>query len=765
MNEFKQKHIENKNAIIACLKDAERFFVENEMSYEAENTRVNREKLENGEFSVSVVGEFSAGKSTFLNALMGEHILPSFSAETTATINFLRHKDQAPEGESGVVYYKDGREKKLDKVNLETIKQYVSTVSTDEDVAQSVDHLDLFLESRFLEDNVTLVDTPGLNGIAEGHRETTIKQIQQTSAGIFLFKANQPGSRSDFEFLTELRKRIDGNSVILVLNRIDEIKESEGETVESVVNKLKENYKKVYPEATTLPEIWPVAAYPALIARSHKKFDYHGEYRVFNDEEKSTFEKLSRMKAFEDRLWKFLTQGEKTKQELLAPIRQLESVLLELKNKYNAQLNGLNGTMDQGDIESQKLELRKSMDILDDELKKLTADMAKDVQEAEKDFFNEIKTEVKNFKKRFIARISDFESIDEIDPDFIRDKINNELAMIAEEAYENYGDAIRSIIAKNATIVTSELNESLSAEMNIKLNTELELPEVKSGIDTFLKKETELREEIERLRIEIDDNDINILQAAKNEDRIDSIERELKELKKQREKFEEDSILYTPEIEKRQERKESKVGWFIFKKTKVEWIDVVDDSKRIEYQENVNKTLAKRDKEIAELTRQLDSMPRSENLEIMQHKRERKNALLSERRAEMERMQREFSDKIRKDSENALKKQKIQIEAYLDNMTKEYESENKKRFRNERASQLALIEGIIAGSVKKKLELKRQELETLENKFNIAVSERNQMIAAIEEQSRYVGELISRAAVLEGAIDSIKTDSIKDEEI
>ncbi len=320
-------------------------------------------------------------------------------------------------------------------------------------------------------------------------------------------------------------------------------------------------------------------------------------------------------------------------------------------------------------------------------------------------------------------------------------------------------------MAKNATIVTSELNESLSAEMNIKLNTELELPEVKSGIDTFLKKETELREEIERLRIEIDDDDINILQTAKNEDRIDSIERELKELKKQREKFEEDSILYTPEIEKRQERKESKVGWFIFKKTKVEWIDVVDDSKRIEYQENVNKTLAKRDKEIAELTRQLDSMPRSENLEIMQHKRERKNALLSERRAEMERMQREFSDKIRIDSEDALKKQKRQIEAYLDNMTKEYESENKKRFRNERASQLALIEGIIAGSVKKKLELKRQELETLEKKFNIAVSERNQMIAAIEEQSRYVGELISRAAVLEGDIDSIKTDSIKDEEI
>lgn len=44
--------------------------------------------VENDEFTIVLVGEFSSGKSTFLNALMGEKILPSFSNETTATVNF-----------------------------------------------------------------------------------------------------------------------------------------------------------------------------------------------------------------------------------------------------------------------------------------------------------------------------------------------------------------------------------------------------------------------------------------------------------------------------------------------------------------------------------------------------------------------------------------------------------------------------------------------------------------------------------------------------
>ena len=54
-----------------------------------------KESFEKEEYTIIVVGEFSAGKSTLLNALMGRRILTSFTSETTATVNFLRHKSVA----------------------------------------------------------------------------------------------------------------------------------------------------------------------------------------------------------------------------------------------------------------------------------------------------------------------------------------------------------------------------------------------------------------------------------------------------------------------------------------------------------------------------------------------------------------------------------------------------------------------------------------------------------------------------------------------
>ena len=161
MNQLKEEYLEYKQKILGCIQLASEFFNKYEYSHDAEMMQEQYKNLQNGDFSISVVGEFSAGKSTFLNALMGEKILPSFTSETTATVNFLRHKDNASNGEGGCVHYNDGKSQLLEKADLKTISKYVSTDS-DVSVAQTISHVDLFLDSKFLEGNVTLVDTPGL---------------------------------------------------------------------------------------------------------------------------------------------------------------------------------------------------------------------------------------------------------------------------------------------------------------------------------------------------------------------------------------------------------------------------------------------------------------------------------------------------------------------------------------------------------------------------------------------------------------------------
>lgn len=129
MSQYKERYFEQKDSVLECIENANSFFEKYERKHEMEMLAIQKENLENGEFSISVVGEFSAGKSTFLNALMGERLLPSFSSETTATINFLRHKDQAESNEAGCVYYKNGKTEKIYSADLNTISQYVSTDS------------------------------------------------------------------------------------------------------------------------------------------------------------------------------------------------------------------------------------------------------------------------------------------------------------------------------------------------------------------------------------------------------------------------------------------------------------------------------------------------------------------------------------------------------------------------------------------------------------------------------------------------------------
>lgn len=79
-NTYKEQYLKNKEQICTCLDHAIAFM--DELGDESRKNSLMKQKkdLENGEFTIVVVGEFSAGKSTFLNALMGKKLLPSFTS-------------------------------------------------------------------------------------------------------------------------------------------------------------------------------------------------------------------------------------------------------------------------------------------------------------------------------------------------------------------------------------------------------------------------------------------------------------------------------------------------------------------------------------------------------------------------------------------------------------------------------------------------------------------------------------------------------------
>ena len=85
LSQFEDKRTETD----LVLKDILKFYSENGYTAEEKIIADFIDMLQKEEFSIVIVGEFSVGKSTFLNALMGEKILPSYSDETTATVTCL----------------------------------------------------------------------------------------------------------------------------------------------------------------------------------------------------------------------------------------------------------------------------------------------------------------------------------------------------------------------------------------------------------------------------------------------------------------------------------------------------------------------------------------------------------------------------------------------------------------------------------------------------------------------------------------------------
>ncbi|MGH7296369.1 MAG: dynamin family protein, partial [Polyangiaceae bacterium] len=121
--------------------------------------RVERElvrKLDEDRFHLVVVGEFNHGKTTFVNALLGEQALPTGVTPTTAAIHHIRW---ASKPEATVVSTTGDRR----AIPFDEAKRFaVGGGASGEDV----DYLEIGYPAALLEERILLVDTPGVNDLS-----------------------------------------------------------------------------------------------------------------------------------------------------------------------------------------------------------------------------------------------------------------------------------------------------------------------------------------------------------------------------------------------------------------------------------------------------------------------------------------------------------------------------------------------------------------------------------------------------------------------
>lgn len=182
--------------------------------------------LRQGVFRLLVLGDMKRGKSTFLNALIGENLLPSDVNPCTALLTILRY---GPEKKITVSFLDDQAPEELD---FETFKQRYTIDPAeakkleykDELAFPNVSHAVAEYPLSLLEKGVEIVDSPGLND-TEARNELSLGYINNCHAILFVLRATQPCTLAERRYLeTYLEDR--GLSVFFLINAWDQIKES-----------------------------------------------------------------------------------------------------------------------------------------------------------------------------------------------------------------------------------------------------------------------------------------------------------------------------------------------------------------------------------------------------------------------------------------------------------------------------------------------------------------------------------------------------------
>ncbi len=249
-----QRHREYKEQVTVALTDLARLAGDLGMqSLRTDIEGVRLPKLAEERFNLVVLGEFNHGKSTFVNALLGQALLPVGITPTTATINHIVWGDPP----SARAIKEDGTTEEVDVSDL------ADFVTLDGERSTGIRYVELGYPAEILRDKVTLVDTPGVNDINEQRAEITYSYIPRADAVIFLLDGTQPLKRSEISFIRHRLMRRSKDKLIFVLGKSDLL--SEDDLAEAMAF-TRENLSKLVED----PEIF--AASPRLyLAEQHEQ--------------------------------------------------------------------------------------------------------------------------------------------------------------------------------------------------------------------------------------------------------------------------------------------------------------------------------------------------------------------------------------------------------------------------------------------------------------------------------------------------------------
>lgn len=213
-------------------------------------------------FKVLVLGEFKTGKSTFINALLGEQILPSYATPTTAIINEIKWGE-----EPGAVLHFQGTDKDPLQIPEAELEKYVVIQDSEQEIAESpYSHVELFWPLELCRNHVEIIDSPGLNE-SEVREKVTMDYLGKVDAVLFVMTALRLGpSINEQQTLDTLELR-GHKEPFLIVNQFDLLRSQKDR--DAVMRRAREQIAGKYTERIE-ERLHFVSSFDALQGRLQK---------------------------------------------------------------------------------------------------------------------------------------------------------------------------------------------------------------------------------------------------------------------------------------------------------------------------------------------------------------------------------------------------------------------------------------------------------------------------------------------------------------
>lgn len=152
--------------------------------------------LHKSDFTLVVSGEVNRGKSTFINAIIGRNILPTYDKETTAQVFKIINSEE----ETFTVVYENGDRVPIKK---EELSEYGTQIgkSSDLSLGRRITYIEIKTHVENLPSGVTIVDTPGIGSTFKEHSEIAREFMRQADAVIYLCSSKHPIVKIDIDFI------------------------------------------------------------------------------------------------------------------------------------------------------------------------------------------------------------------------------------------------------------------------------------------------------------------------------------------------------------------------------------------------------------------------------------------------------------------------------------------------------------------------------------------------------------------------------------